>query len=187
MNLREQLKTSNELVKQVMMQDIQRRSFKRLMKSFETNNMLFLVLHLNNYLAKDKTPQRIQKHLKKYFRDVDNQVFSLKSNKQLQRYVVIENLKKQKFQINNRLVNRTHIQVAIECPNHLNKFKLRDILRNSLNNQICNLEHIETVDRYKHIDNYDELIDYNTKDIQSVKPQQTDITFDEVNSYKRVH
>jgi len=44
MNLREQLKTSNELVKQVMMQDIQRRSFKRLMKSFETNNMLF-VLH----------------------------------------------------------------------------------------------------------------------------------------------
>ncbi len=172
MNLREHHEQSHRLVKQVMRQDIQRRSYKTLMQSFKTDNMLFLVLHLNNYIAYRKSPNEIQKHLKKYFRDVDNKVFSAKSKKRLQRYVVIENLKNRR---------RNHVQIAIECPNHLNKFKLRDILRDSLNNQICNLEHINEV--Y----DYETLIDYNTKDIQSVKPQQTDITFDEVNSYKRVH
>ena len=93
MNLREHHEQSHRLVKQVMRQDIQRRSYKTLMQSFKTDNMLFLVLHLNNYIAYRKSPNEIQKHLKKYFRDVDNKVFSSKSKKRLQRYVVIENLK----------------------------------------------------------------------------------------------
>ena len=170
-DLREHTKRSNDLVRAVMRQDIQYRSFKRLMKTFETQNALFLVLHINDYLAQDRSAYRIQKQLKKYFKDVDNQVFSPKSNKQLSRYVVIENLKN---------IRRNHVQIAIECPRHLTKSKLRNILRNSLNNQICNLEHINEV--Y----DYETLIDYNSKDIKSVKPYQTDITFDEMNSHKRV-
>lgn len=177
-NFAEIMNRQNKLVKQLMRQDIQRRSFKRYLEQFKTDNMLFLVLHVNDYLASDSEPNRIKKSLKKYFRSVDNEVFSVKSNKQLRRYVVIENLKKHKFKINNKLVNRTHIQVALECPRHLTKFKLRDILRNSLNNHICNLEHI------KDVHNYDELIDYNTKDMYSIKPTETDITFDEVNSHR---
>ena len=167
-NFVEIMNRQNELVKQVMRQDIQRRSFKQYSNQFKTDNMLFVVLHMNDYLARDTDSYRIKKSLKKYFRSVDNEVFSKKSNKRLQRYVVIENQK------NNR---RNHIQVALECPKHLNKFKLRDILHNSLNNQICKLEHIDEV--Y----DYDNLIDYNTKDMYSIKPHQTDNTFDEVNSH----
>ena len=72
---------------------------------------------------------------------------------------------------------RNHVQVVIECPQHLNKFRLRDILKTSLNNHIVRLEHVAEV--Y----DFENLIDYNTKDIQSVKPTQIDKTFDEVNSY----
>ena len=185
--LKEKFQSSNELVKQVMMQDIQRRSYQRFLKTFKTDNMLFLVLHLNNYLSKEQNPFEIQKSLKRFFRRVDNKVFSSKSNKRLQRYVVIENLKKQKHQKrlhSSRVSNRTHVQIAIDVPRHLTKSKLRDIVRSSLDNQICNLSHVDVIDRY------DELIDYNTKDMYSIKPTDTDITFDEVNSYrvkKRVH
>ena len=181
--LKEKFQSSNELVKQVMMQDIQRRSYQRFLKTFKTDNMLFLVLHLNNYLSKEQNPFEIQKSLKRFLRRVDNKVFSSKSNKRLQRYVVIENLKKQKHQKrlhSSRVSNRTHVQIAIDVPRHLTKSKLRDIIRSSLDNQICNLSHVDVIDRY------DELIDYNTKDMYSIKPTDTDITFDEVNSY-RVH
>tara|TARA_B100000315_G_C14372254_1_gene493529 strand:- start:268 stop:786 length:519 start_codon:yes stop_codon:yes gene_type:complete len=168
-NFIEHVNRQNDLVKQVMRQDIQRRTFKRYLEQFKTDNMLFLVLHTNDYLARDKNSNRIKKSLKKYFRSVDNQVFSKKSNKRLQRYVVIENLK------NNR---RNHIQIAIECPKHLNKFEMQKILKNCLNNEICNLEHIAEV--Y----NFTNLTDYNTKDMDSVRPYQTDKTFDEVNSHR---
>tara|TARA_Y100000816_G_C26063684_1_gene558820 strand:+ start:565 stop:915 length:351 start_codon:yes stop_codon:yes gene_type:complete len=110
-------------------------------------------------------------------------VFSSKSNKQLQRYVVIENLKKPKYQKkqnSSKVSNRTHVQVAIDVPRHLKKSKLRDMIRDSLDNQICNLSHISV------IKTYDELVEYNTKDMYSIKPKETDITFDDMNSY-RVH
>ena len=182
-NFSEKFQSSNELVKQVMMQDIQRRSYQRFLKTFKTDNMLFLVLHLNNYLSKEQNPFEIQKSLKRFFRRVDNKVFSSKSNKQLQRYVVIENLKKPKYQKkhnSSKVSNRTHVQVAIDVPRHLNKSKLRDMIRDSLDNQICNLSHISV------IKTYDELVEYNTKDMYSIKPKETDITFDDMNSY-RVH
>ena len=167
-NFEEHMNRQNELVKQVMRQDIQRRSFKSFVYQFKTDKMLFLVLHLNEHLAKKKIPYEIQKQLKKYFKTVDNNVFSKKSNKRLNKHVVIENLSN---------FRRTHVQAVIECPRHLNKFKLRDMLRTALNNDVVRLEHIAEV--Y----DFESLIDYNTKDIQSVKPTQTDKTFDEVNSY----
>lgn len=172
-----------ELVKQVMSEDVQRRAFKAFANQYRTENMLHVVLHVNDYLATDTDSYRIQKSLNTYFCEVDNAVFSRSSNKKLQRFVVIENLKKHKFKNRNKLVNRNHIHIMIEIPRHLNKFMLRDILRSSLNNQICRLEHIATIDKHKHIDNYAELIDYTTKDIQSVKPTQIDKTFDEMNSF----
>ena len=165
---RERMNLQNDLVKQVMRQDIQRISFKRFANQFKTDNMLFLVLHLNEHLAKKKTPFEIQEQLNKYLKSVDNKVFSKKSKKKLSRHVVIENM------TNHR---RNHVQVVIECPQHLNKFRLRDILKSSLNNHIVRLEHVAEV--Y----DFENLIDYNTKDIQSVKPTQIDKTFDEVNSY----
>ena len=82
-NFIEHVNRQNDLVKQVMGEDIQRRTFERYLQEFRTENMLFPVLRLNDYLAKDKEPYRIQKFLKKYFRDVDNEVFSKKSNKRL--------------------------------------------------------------------------------------------------------
>ena len=99
-NFIEHVNRQNDLVKQVMRQDIQRRTFERFLQEFRTENMLFLVLHVNDYLASDSDPNRIKKSLKKYFRSVDNEVFSKKSNKRLQRYVVIENLKKQLYRNN---------------------------------------------------------------------------------------
>ena len=179
----EYFESENERIKQFMNQDIQRRSYQRFLKTFKTDNMLFLVLHLNNYLSKERNPYEIQKSLKRFFRRVDNKVFSSKSNKQLQRYVVIENLKKQKHQKkqnSSKVSNRTHVQVAIDVPRHLKKSKLRDIIRDSLDNQICNLSHASVITRY------DDLIDYNTKDMYSIKPKETDITFDDMNSH-RVH
>ena len=167
-NFEEHMNKQNELVKQVMREDIQRRSFKSFAYQFKTDKMLFLVLHVNEHLAKKKTPYGIQEQLNKYFKTVDNKVFSKKSKKKLSRHVVIENMTN---------FRRNHVQVVIECPKHLNKFKLRDILRTSLNNHIVRLEHIAEV--Y----DFESLIDYNTKDIQSVKPTQIDKTFDEVNSY----
>lgn len=156
-----------ELVKQVMSEDVQRRAFRKHIEKFQTENMLFVVLQLNHHLKNDSKPFRIQKELKKYLKNVDNEVFSVKSNKRLRRYSVIENLNSFKG---------THIQMAIEIPNHLNKHSLTKILKRCANNKII-FEHRQDV--YDFIG----LADYNTKDTQSVKPTQTDKTFDEVNSY----
>jgi len=156
-----------EFVKQIMSEDVQRRAYIRHLKQFETEKMLFVVLTLNHYLKRDKTPFRIQKELKKYLKKVDNEVFSVKSNKRLTRYCVIENLNK---------TGSTHIQMAIEIPQHLNKHSLTKILKSCTNHKII-FEHRQDV--Y----DFSGLSDYNTKDILLVKPKQTDKTFDEVNSY----
>jgi hypothetical protein len=94
----------NELVKQVMRQDIQRRSFKSFAYQFKTDKMLFLVLYVNEHLTKKKTPYEIQEQLNKYFKTVDNKVFSKKSKKKLSRHVVIENMTN---------FRRNHVQVDI--------------------------------------------------------------------------
>ena len=60
-NFVEIMNRQNELVKQVMRQDIQRRSFKQYSNQFKTDNMLFVVLHMNDYLARDTDSYRIKK------------------------------------------------------------------------------------------------------------------------------
>ena len=158
----------NELLKSEMSKDISRRRLKKHLKEYTTDNSLFLVLHLNRYLQQEKNePHKIKKALKKFFKSIDNEVFSKKSNKQLRRYVMIENLKK---------TGITHIQTAIEIPQHLNSVALKKIIERNLNDQIVKLQHIATVD------DHDGLIDYNTKDIHYF--EKNAFAFDEVNSYK---
>jgi tRNA(Ile)-lysidine synthase TilS/MesJ len=72
------------------------------------------VLHLNHFLQQEKNePHKIKKVTEEVFSEsIDNDVFSKKSNKQLRRYVMIENLKK---------IGITHVQTAIEIPQHLNR------------------------------------------------------------------
>ena len=52
------------------------------------------------------------------------------------------------------------------------------IMKKNTNNHIENLEHCEDVHDLNGLSNY------NTKDMKDIKPNETDITFDEVNSYK---
>ena len=158
----------NEILKSEMSKDLSRRRLQKHLKEYTTANSLFLVLHLNHFLQQEKNePHKIKKALKKFFRTIDNEVFSKKSNKQLRRYVMIENLKK---------IGITHVQTAIEIPKHLNSVALKKIIERNLNDQIVKLQHIATVD------DHDGLIDYNTKDIHYF--EKNAFAFDEVNSYK---
>ena len=158
----------NELLKHEMSKDLSRRRLQKHLKEYTTANSLFLVLHLNRFLQQEKNePHKIKKSLKRFFRNIDNEVFSKKSNKQLRRYVMIENLKK---------IGITHVQTAIEIPQHLNGVALKKIIERNLNDQIVKLQHIATVD------DHDGLIDYNTKDIHYF--EKNAFAFDEVNSYK---
>ncbi len=133
------------------------------------NDRLFVILHLNYHLSHTKYSDRIKSALKSYLRKVDNDVFSKNSNKRLQRYVVIENI--------HHLYKRNHIQLEIELPSHLNKFQLRQILFQNLNNQIVKLFHTAVAD-----DDVS-LIDYNCKDFEHIEQNQTEEIFDEVNTY----
>jgi|TARA_B100000073_G_C23622097_1_gene528981 inhibitor of KinA sporulation pathway (predicted exonuclease) len=82
---------------------------------------------------------------------------------------VIENI--------HHLYKRNHIQLEIELPGHLNKFQLRQILFQNLNNQIVKLFHTAVAD-----DDVS-LIDYNCKDFEHIEQNQTEEIFDEVNTY----
>jgi len=158
----------NELLKHEMSKDLSRRRLQKHLKEYTTANSLFLVLHLNHFLQQEKNePHKIKKSLKKFFKSIDNEVFSRKSNKQLRRYVMIENLKKR---------GKTHVQSAIEIPQHLNSVALKNIIKRNLNDQIVRLEHITNVYDHKG------LIDYNTKDIDTFETNV--FAFDEENSYK---
>jgi len=159
---------NNELIKHEMSKDLSRRRLQKHLKEYTTANSLFLVLHLNHFLQQEKNePHKIKKSLKRFFRNIDNEVFSKKSNKQLRRYVMIENLKKR---------GKTHVQSAIEIPQHLNSVALKNIIKRNLNDQIVRLEHITNVYDHKG------LIDYNTKDIDTFETNV--FAFDEENSYK---
>ena len=158
----------NEILKSEMSKDLSRRRLQKHLKEYTTANSLFLVLHLNRYLQEEKNePHKIKKALRVFFKSIDNEVFSKKSNKQLRRYVMIENLKK---------TGITHVQSAIEIPQHLNRDALEKIIRSNLNNKIVKLEHTAQVD------DHDGLINYNTKDIHNF--EMNAFAFDEVNSYK---
>ena len=159
---------NNVLIKHEMSKDLSRRRLQKHLKEYTTANSLFLVLHLNHFLQQEKNePHKIKKSLKRFFRNIDNEVFSRKSNKQLRRYVMIENLKKR---------GKTHVQSAIEIPQHLNSVALKNIIKRNLNDQIVRLEHITNVYDHKG------LIDYNTKDIDTFETNV--FAFDEENSYK---
>jgi len=159
---------NNEPINHEMGKDLSRRRLMNHMSEYTTSKSLFFVLHLNHYLQKEKNePHKIKKSLKKFFKSIDNEVFSKKSNKQLRRYVVIENLKKR---------GKTHVQSSIEIPQHLNSVALKKIIKRNLNDQIVRLEHITNVYDHKG------LIDYNTKDINDFETNV--FAFDEVNSYK---
>lgn len=159
---------NSKLVKNEMDKDLSRRRLKHHLKGYTTTNSLFLVIHLNHYLAQEKgEPHKTKKALKKFFRSIDNEVFSKKSNKQLRRYVMIENLNK---------IGKTHVQTAIEIPQHINSVGLIKVIKRHLNNQIVRLEH------GAHVYDHDGLIDYNTKDIKNFETNA--FAFDEVNSYK---
>jgi hypothetical protein len=159
---------NNELLKHEKSKDISRRRLQKHLKEYTTANSLFLVLHLNHFLQQEKNePHKIKKSLKRFFRNIDNEVFSKKSNKQLRRYVMIENLKK---------IGITHVQTAIEIPQHINSVGLIKVIKRHLNNQIVRLEH------GAHVYDHDGLIDYNTKDIKNFETNV--FVFDEVNSYK---
>ena len=141
---------------------------------------VFAILHLNYYLSQTKDSNRVKSALKTYFRRVDNDAFSKSSKKRLRRYVVIENLKKEKYQIrrdSSKYSDRTHVQLEIELPKHLNKYQLRQILKQNLDNQIVKLQHIAVADEDT------ELVDYNCKDFADIKINQTEEIFDEVNTY----
>ena len=163
---------NNEPINHEMGKDLSRRRLMNHMSEYTTSKSLFFVLHLNHYLQKEKNePHKIKKSLKKFFKSIDNEVFSKKSNKQLRRYVVIENLKKR---------GSTHVQSVIEIPQHLNSVALKNIIKRNLNEQIVRLEHSETVEKKK--GGHKGLIDYNTKDINDFETNV--FAFDEVNSYK---
>ena len=130
---------------------------------------VFVILHLNYHLSHTKDSNRIKSALKTYFRRVDNDAFSKSSKKQLRRYSVIENFE--------QMYRRTHIQLEVELPKHLNKYQLRQILKQNLDNRIVKLQHIAVADEDT------ELVDYNCKDFADIKINQTEEIFDEVNSY----
>ena len=155
---------------------VQRDVLKWITNHFDFNRSYVVTLHLNDQLSykkviRDLVFNDISKITTRLFRRLENRVFSKNSNKRLEKFTVIEGLK--------RRDQRNHIHFIVSTTQHMSReMMLVEIVRSFERTKYLTDVHIKMIDH-----NVSNLVDYLTKELKMMT--FNDDTIDWKNTYMK--